>query len=81
MYSGPLSTLIESGRPRQLGRPRTVSLHRALSAILYSATRGCQWRQLLAQYPPFTSVQYYFYHWRGAQIWRELNNSLVMLAR
>jgi transposase len=67
--------------PRHLRRPRPVSLRRVLNAILFIATTGCQWRQLPDTFPQFTTVQYYFYQWRGAHIWRGLNNSLVMMAR
>jgi transposase len=63
------------------GRPRTVDLRSVMNAILYIATTGCQWRQLPAVFPPFTTVQYYFYRWRGRGVLRGLNNTLVMAVR
>jgi transposase len=33
------------------------------------------------KFPPFITVQYYFYQWRGSGVLRALNNSLVMAAR
>jgi len=31
---------------KRLGRPRTTNLREVVSAILYMARRGCQWRML-----------------------------------
>ena len=49
---------------KRLGRPRETELRRVLDAILYIARTGCQWRMLPKDFPPFTTVQGYFYDWR-----------------
>lgn len=67
--------------PGRHGRPRSVDMREVLNALFYVATTCCQWRQLPKDFPPFTTVQYYFYRWRDGGFWRAMNNSLVMEAR
>jgi transposase len=52
-----------------------------MSAILYIATTGCQWRMLPKDLPPASSVQRYFYEWCDSGLWRTISNHLVMAAR
>jgi putative transposase len=68
-------------RPRRVGRPREVDLRVVLNAMLYILATGCQWRALPKEFPPFTTVQYYFYNWRDTQLWRRINRALVERAR
>ncbi|OQM73805.1 IS5 family transposase [Manganibacter manganicus] len=67
--------------PRPVGRPRVANLREVVNAILYMASTGCQWRMLPKNFPPFTTVQNYFYAWRDIGILRAVNNTLVMAAR
>jgi transposase len=64
-----------------VGRPREVSLRAVLDAILYVLCTGCQWRALPPDFPPRSTVQYYFYLWRDQQLWRRINLALVRRAR
>jgi putative transposase len=48
-----------------------------VDAILYIPATGCQWRALPKDFPPFTTVQYYFYKWRDTNVWRRINRTLV----
>ena len=50
--------------PSTRGRPRTTILRDVVDAIFYLAQSGCQWRLLPKDFPPFTTVQGYFYRWR-----------------
>jgi len=68
-------------RPQRVGRPREVDLRVVLNAMLYILATGCQWRALPKEFPPFTTVQYYFYNWRDTQLWRRINRALVERAR
>jgi putative transposase len=68
-------------KPRKVGRPREIDLREVLNAILYILATGCQWRALPKDFPPFTSVQYYFYTWRDIRLWSRINRVLVRLAR
>src|SRR6266481_9553305 len=63
------------------GRPRETSLRDIVNAIFYIAQSCCQWRMLPKEFPPFTTVQYYFYRWRNEGTWLSINHALVMLAR
>jgi transposase len=68
------------GRCRR-GRPREVDLRVIVNAILYVAASGCQWRAMPKDFPPCSSVQYYFYKWRGSGLWRTMNHALVQQMR
>mgnify|MGYP001819779449 FL=1 len=48
------------GRNR-LGRPRKVDLRRIWNAIQYLAAAGCAWSLLPQDFPPVSTVRYYFY--------------------
>jgi transposase len=63
------------------GRPRETSLRDIVNAIFYIAQSCCQWRMLPKEFPPFTTVQYYFYRWRNEGTWLSINHVLVMRAR
>jgi putative transposase len=68
-------------KPRRVGRPREVDLRVVINAMLYILATGCQWRALPKDFPPFTTVQDYFYNWRDTQLWRRINRALVERAR
>jgi putative transposase len=65
----------------RLGRPRTVDLRAVVNAILYILATGCQWRALPKDFPARSTVQRYFYRWRGDGTWRRINDDLVKQAR
>ena len=75
--------LIEPHMPaaKRLGRPRTTELRAVLDAILYIARTGCQWRMLPKEFPPFTTVQGYFYDWRDNGLFENINFHLLLQAR
>ena len=67
--------------PRRLGRPRRTELRDVIDALLYMAATGCQWRLLPKDFPPYTTVQGYFYAWRDDGLWQTINHHLVIAAR
>ena len=67
--------------PRRLGRPRRTSLREVVNALLYIASTGCQWRMLPKDFPPYSTIQGYFYAWRASGLWGKINHHLVMEAR
>src|ERR1700686_1947464 len=75
--------LIEPQMPaaKRLGRPRETELRAVLDAILYIARTGCQWRMLPKDFPPFTTVQGYFYDWRDDGLFEKINFELLLQAR
>jgi transposase len=58
-----------------------TDLRAVVNAIFYIAQSGCQWRMLPKDFPPFTTVQSYFYRWRDDGTWQTINHLLVMTAR
>ena len=44
-------------------------------------TTGCQWRLLPSNFPPYTTVQRFFYGWRDDGTWRRINHHLLLVAR
>src|ERR1700680_1448564 len=75
--------LIEPHMPaaKPLGRPREIELRGVLDGILYIARTGCQWRMLPKDFPPFTTVQGYFYDWRDDGLFEKINFALLLEAR
>ena len=52
-----------------------------VEAIFYIAATGCQWRMLPKEFPPYSTVQRYFYRWRDTGAWERINHTLLMQAR
>ena len=67
--------------PNRLGRPRTVDLRRVWDAIQYLAAAGCAWSLLPKDFPPVSTVRYYFYSWRNDGRLTVINRDLVAAAR
>ena len=67
--------------PTPKGRPRTTDLRSVFDAIQFILGTGCQWRALPNCFPPFTTVQYYFYRWRDTGVFDRMMESLRTLAR
>src|ERR1700726_642987 len=65
----------------RVGRPREVDLRAVMNAILYILATGCQWRAVPKDFPPRSTIQYYFYDWRDRRIWRGINRVLVKFTR
>jgi len=76
-------TLIEPlmPAPNRIGRPRKTDLREVVNAMLYMASSGGAWRLLPKDFPPFSTVQKYFWRWRDEGLLRAINNELVMAAR
>jgi transposase len=75
--------LIERLLPRahRRGRPRRTNLRSVVEAVLYILSTGCQWRALPQEFPPYSTVQGYFYAWRDTGRWQRIVNVLVWRAR
>lgn len=67
--------------PSRVGRPRTTDMRRLVEAILYIASTGCQWRAMPKEFPPYSTVQGYFYAWSRQGLLVHINHALVMAAR
>ena len=75
--------LIEPHLPlaKPLGRRRKTDQRRVVEAMLYLLTTGCQWRLLPKDFPPYTTVQRFFYGWRDDGTWPRINHHLLTAAR
>src|SRR5580658_5177186 len=66
---------------RRRGRPREVGLREVVQAIFYILSTGCPWRALPSEFPPYSTVQGYFYAWRDTGRWHRIVRALVRQAR
>jgi transposase len=67
--------------PNKHGRPRKTDLRNVVEAVLYILSTGCQWRALPREFPPYSTVQGYFYAWRDTGRWQKIVSILVRRAR
>ena len=67
--------------PKSTGRPRSVSLMLVIQAILYVLVTGCAWRLLPKEYPPYSTVYYYFRQWRDDGNWKRIHDTLFEQVR
>lgn len=65
----------------RVGRPRRTQMRVVWNAIQYIAATGCQWAQLPKDFPPFTTVQYYFYKLRDSGMLDLINEALAVASR
>lgn len=68
-------------RASKVGSPRTHSMRHIWNAISYIAATRCQWGMLPKDFPPFTTVQYYFYRMRDCGLLDVINEALVSASR
>lgn len=66
---------------KSIGRPRTVSLLMVIQSILYVIVTGCAWRLLPKDYPPYSTVYYYFRQWRDDGTWKSIHDALYQQVR
>ena len=52
-----------------------------VNALLYVTRTGCQWRRLPREFPPWTSVRYYFDKWTHDGTLEQINARLVPQTR
>ena len=64
--------------PKRMGRPRKWPMREIMNALLYMASTGCQWRFLPKDFPPFSTVQKYFYWWRDVRLLEKINHRLLL---
>ena len=66
---------------RRLGRPPKTGMRSVVNALLYMVRTGCQWRQLPREFPPYTTVQHYFYAWRDGRAGSDQFRAVAASAR
>ena len=75
--------LIARFMPRRhpVGCPRKTNLREVMNAILYIGSTGCQWAMLPKDFPPYSTVQRYFYDWRDSGLLQTIRFMLTMETR
>ena len=74
-----LEPLLPAARTR--GRPRRTDLRAVVDAILYLLRTGCQWRLIPSDFPPWSTVWWYFRRWRQDGAWAKVHRALHRAAR
>ena len=62
--------------PPSHGRPRTTCLRSVLNAIFYVLQNGCSWANLPKDFPPSSTVYWYFRRFMNDGTWRRLHDVL-----
>jgi putative transposase len=69
-----LSPLIPEAKPG--GHPRTVDMRSVCNAIYYQVKTGCQWHLLPHDFPPSSTVYFYYRRWQRHGHWEYMNHML-----
>ncbi len=75
-----LAPLVVTPSPKG-GRPTEIDRRAIVNALLYKNRTGCQWRMLPKDFPPMSSVRYYFDKWNRDGTFIKINDTLRKLAR
>ena len=67
----PLVPAVKAG-----GRPARRARRDLVDAMLYMLRAGCAWRPLPYEYPPWSTVYWYFRRWRDDGTWERLHDAL-----
>ena len=62
--------------PKPGGHPRTVDMREVVNAIFYLLRTGCSWEMLPHDFPPYSTVYYYFRRWQKRGLWEQINQVL-----
>src|SRR5262245_50966907 len=66
---------------RRGGRKRTVNIREVLNGLLYVLSTGCQWRALPKDFPPRSTIFYYFGRWEADGTVRQIHIALYVRCR
>ena len=68
-------------RQKTVGRPRETEERSIVNGILYIVKTGCQWDMLPNDFPPKSTVFYYFQKWCLDGTWEKIMHRLTKLSR
>lgn len=68
-------------RHKTVGRPRVADERSIVNGILYVVKTGCQWDMLPNDFPPKSTVFYYFQKWCLDGTWEKIMQRLTQLSR
>ena len=58
------------------GHPRTTDMRQVCNAIYYQLKTGCQWHMLPSEFPPSSTVYFYYRRWQKWGQWEQMNHRL-----
>ena len=67
--------------PSPGGRPAHLSRRELVNAMFYVLRNGCTWRALPHDFPPCSTVYWYFRKWRDTGVWQRINDALREMVR
>ncbi|MCF6778012.1 IS5 family transposase [Thiotrichales bacterium 19X7-9] len=67
--------------PNSFGRPRQVQMRDIINALNYQAKTGCQWAMLPNDFPPKSTVFYYFSKFKQDGTFIEINRITTEISR
>ncbi|WP_157072193.1 IS5 family transposase [Picosynechococcus sp. PCC 73109] len=62
--------------PKSGGHPRTTDMRQVCNGIFYLLKTGCQWAYLPKDFPPSSTVYYYYRKWQRQGVWENINHAL-----
>jgi len=65
----------------EMGRPPKWEKWQIINGIYYMNRTGCQWRMLPVDFRPWETVYGYYWRWKRAGVWEEMNEALVKQVR
>ena len=71
----------EIPRARRGGNKRTVDVREVLNGLMYVLSTGCQWRAILKDLPPRSTVNFYFCRWQHDGTLDRLHHALYVRCR
>jgi transposase len=71
-----LCSVLPPAKNGRTGRPRIHPLREIVSALLYQARTGCQWRNLPHEFPPWESVYDHFRRWKTNSMLERIHEAL-----
>ena len=63
-------------KPQKTGARRQHNIRHVFNALIYILRTGCQWHLLPNDFPPYKTVQYYFYKWRDNKLLEKIQSIL-----
>src|SRR5215213_7589100 len=63
------------------GCKRTVNIREVFNGLLYVLSTGCQWRALPKEFPPRSTIFYYFGRWEADGTLRRIHAALYVRCR
>ena len=66
---------------RRGGRKRTVNIREVFNGLLYVLSTGCQWRALPKEFPPHSTIFYYFGRWEADGTLRRMHAARYVRCR